>query len=104
MQNMGNLGLYLTYNKHYCETGKDHIGVQCEHRLERNDRGDDSQALHGKTAVGESESDKKWRWKCLEVNLQDNYDNAPETAVSSNAYHDYHEVKKTFSVYNNFYM
>ena len=28
------------------------------------------------------------------MNLQDNYDNAPETAVSSNAYHDYHEVKK----------
>ena len=37
--------------------------------------------------------------KCLNLNLmQDNYDNAPETAVSSNAYHDYHEVKKNICV------
>ena len=39
--------------KHHNETGKDHIGVQREHRLERNVRGDDSQALHGKTPAGE---------------------------------------------------
>ena len=40
------------YNKQFCETGKDHIGVQCKHRLERDDRRDDSQTLHGKAPAG----------------------------------------------------
>ena len=52
------IAICLILNKeHYYETGKDNIGVQCKHRLERDDRGDNSQTLHGKTPAGES-SDK----------------------------------------------
>ena len=54
------LGVCLTslfYNKLYFEIGKEHIGDQCEHRFEWNDRRDNSQTLHGKTPAGES-SDK----------------------------------------------
>ena len=49
------IAICLILNKeHYYETGKDNIGVQCKHRLERDDRGDNSQTLHGKTPAGES--------------------------------------------------